>query len=392
MIKCMSLFSQILSEMSLYSVSFEQLVMKHGNDRNAKGFTSKAQLVAMIFSHLARADSLREITNGLLCCNGKVKHLGIKAAPKRSTLAYANEHRNADLYEEYFWKQLQHFRSRNMLEKSGKKFKFKNKLFLFDSTTISLCLSLFPWADYRQTKGGVKVHVLLDQSDYMPSFITITDAKIHDSAVSKTLNLKPGSIIAADRGYLDFEQFSRWNKSKIFFVTRMKDNICYKTVIHGCGAYGSNVRSDDEIILTGINTKIKYPKKLRLVTVWNEEKQEEIKILTNNFKLAASTIGAIYKERWEIELFFKTLKQTLNVKTFIGTSENALRIQIWTAMISLLIIRWLHHLSKMKWSFSVMSAMLRLNLFTYRPLPEWLDRPYETPPAVPVPEQQLIFN
>ena len=172
----------------------------------------------------------------------------------------------------------------------------------------------------------------------------------------------------------------------------MKDNICYKTVIHGCGAYGSNVRSDDEIILTGINTKIKYPKKLRLVTVWNEEKQEEIKILTNNFKLAASTIGAIYKERWEIELFFKTLKQTLNVKTFIGTSENALRIQIWTAMISLLIIRWLHHLSKMKWSFSVMSAMMRLNLFTYRPLPEWLDRPYETPPAVPVPEQQLIFN
>ncbi len=172
--------------------------------------------------------------------------------------------------------------------------------------------------------------------------LRITDAKTHDSAISKTLDLKPGSIIAADRGYLDFEQFSKWNRSKIFFVTRMKDKICYKTIIHGCGAYGSNVRSDDEIILTGINTKSKYPKKLRLVTVWNEEKQEEIKILTNNFKLSASTIGAIYKERWEIELFFKTLKQTLNVKTFIGTSENALRIQIWTAMISLLIIRWLH--------------------------------------------------
>ena len=143
MIKCMSLFSQILSEMSLSPVNFEQLVMKHGNDRNAKGFTSKEQLVAMLFSHLARADSLREITNGLLCCNGKVKHLGIKSAPKRSTLAYANEHRNADLYEEYFWNQLQHFRSMNMLGTSGKQFKFKNKLFLFDSTTISLCLSLF---------------------------------------------------------------------------------------------------------------------------------------------------------------------------------------------------------------------------------------------------------
>ena len=392
MIKCMSLFSQILSEISSSSVSFEHLVMKHGNDRNAKGFTSKAQLVSMVFSHLARADSLREISNGLLCCTGKVKHLGIKTAPKRSTLSYANEHRSADLYEEYFWKLLQHFRSMNMLESSKKKFQFKNKLFLFDSTTISLCLSLFPWANYRQTKGGVKVHVLLDQSDYMPSFVTITDAKIHDSAISKTLNLKPGSIIAADRGYLDFDQFSRWNKNGIFFVTRMKDNIRYQTSLHVIGPYKSNVRSDDEIELTGINTRTKYPKKLRLVTVWNEEKQEEIKILTNNFKLAASTIGAIYKERWEIELFFKTLKQTLNVKTFIGTSENALRIQIWTAMISLLIIKWLHHLSKMKWSFSVMSTMLRLNLFTYRSLLDWLDNPYETPPDVPVPQQQLIFN
>ena len=392
MIKCMSLFSQILSEMSLSPVNFEQLVMKHGNDRNAKGFTSKEQLVAMLFSHLARADSLREITNGLLCCNGKVKHLGIKSAPKRSTLAYANEHRNADLYEEYFWNQLQHFRSMNMLGTSGKQFKFKNKLFLFDSTTISLCLSLFQWADYRQTKGGVKVHVLLDQSDYMPAFVTITEAKVHDSTISKTLNLKPRSIIAADRGYLDFEQFNKWNTSKIFFVTRMKENIGYKTIIHGCGTHGSNVCSDDEIILTGINTKIKYPKKLRLVTVWNEEKREEIKILTNNFKLAASTIGAIYKERWEIELFFKTLKQTLNVKTFIGTSENALRIQIWTAMISLLIIRWMHHLSKMKWSFSNMSAMLTMNLFTYRSLLEWLDKPYETPPAVPQFEQLGLFD
>jgi len=378
--------------MSLSPENFEQLVIKHGNDRNAKGFTSKDQLVAMLFSHVARADSLREISNGLLCCNGKVRHLGIKAAPKRSTLAYANEHRSADLYEEYFWNQPQHFRSMNMLGKNGKQFKFKNKLFLFDSTTISLCLSLFPWADYRQTKGGVKVHVLLDQSDYMPSFVTITDAKIHDSAISKTLNLKPGSIIAADRGYLDFEQFNKWNRSKIFFVTRMKDNIGYKTIIHCSGAHGSNVRSDYEIILTGINTKNKYPKNLRLVTVWNKEKQEEIKILTNHSRLAASTIGAIYKERWEIELFFKTLKQTLNLKTFIGTSENALRIKIWTAMISLLITRWMHHLSKMKWSFSNMSAMLRMNLFTYRSLLAWLDKPYETRLAVSQFEQLGLFD
>jgi len=179
MIKCTSLFSQILSEISSSSVSFEHLVMEHGNDRNAKGFTSKAQLIAMFFSHLARVDSLREISNGLLCCTGKVKHLGIKTMPKRSTLVYANEHRSTGLYEDYFWKLLQHFRSMKMLNSSKKKFKFKNKLFLFDSTTISLCLSLFPWANYRQTKGGVKVHVLLEQSDYIPSFVMITDEKEH---------------------------------------------------------------------------------------------------------------------------------------------------------------------------------------------------------------------
>ena len=132
-----------------------------------------------------------------------------------------------------------------MLESSKKKFKFKNKLFLFDSTTISLCLSLFPWANYRQTKGGIKVHVLLDQSDYMPSFVTITHAKEHDSTISKTLNLRPGLIIAADRGYLDFDQFNRWNKSGIFFVTRMKDKIQYQTTLHGIGPYKSNVRSND---------------------------------------------------------------------------------------------------------------------------------------------------
>jgi IS4 transposase len=236
------------------------------------------------------------------------------------------------------------------------------------ATAISLCLSLFPWADYRQTKGGVKVHVLLDQSDYMPSFVTITNAKVHDSAISKTLNLKPGSTIAADRRYLDFEQFNKWNTSKIFFVSRMKDNICYKTIIQGGGIYKSNVRSDDEIILTGTMTKMKYPKKLRLVTIWNEKKQEEIKILTNNFKLITSTICEIHKERWEIELFFKALKQTFNVKTLIGASESALRIQIWTAIISLLRIRWMHHMSKMKWSFSIISTTLRLNLSTYRSL------------------------
>ena len=388
MIRCGSLFSQILNEIS--SARFAVLATKMGNDRNAKGFSSWTQLVSMLFSHLARADSLREITNGLICCSGKIRHLGLVSAPKRSTLAYANAHRSSELYQKYFWELLDDFRRREMLG-SRKKFKFKNKLLLFDSTTISLCLSIFPWAEYRRAKGGVKVHVLLDSADYMPSFVNITEAKSHDSAMSKELSLKSGTIIALDRGYLDFDQFHAWDKAGVIFVTRMKNGIRYKTTDDRGAPDNTNVVSDEEIELTGTKTCGVYPQRLRLVTVWNEKKGEAVRLLTNNFRLGASTIGRIYKERWQIELFFKTLKQSLNVKTFIGTSENALKIQIWTAMTALLVIKWLHHLSLARWSVSVLSAMLRMNLFTYRLLPEWLDEPYETPPAVPSGRQMLLF-
>ena len=171
----------------------------------------------------------------------------------------------------------------------------------------------------------------------------------------------------------------------------MKDNIRYNVTDNRGAPDKTNVMSDEEIELTGAQTKTKYPGRLRLVTVWNKEKQEPVILLTNSFKLGASTIGKIYKERWQIELFFKTLKQTLNVKSFVGTSENALRIQIWTAMTALLVIKWLHHLSHARWSVSVLSTMLRLNFFSYRPLLEWLDEPYETPPAVPVVNQLTLF-
>lgn len=390
MIKCASLFSQILSVI-LDGAIFDRLVIEHDSDRGAKGFTSRMQLVSMMFCHLARADSLREIVTGLRLCSGKLLHLGIKSAPRRSTLAYANCHRDASLYEDFFWKLLTQFRSMKMLGQNGKKFRFKNKLYLLDSTTISLCLSIFPWADYRQAKGGVKVHVLLDQNDYMPAFINITEAKVHDSKMSCLLNPPRGSIIAMDRGYYDVRLFSAWNSSGVYFVTRMKNNIVY-TITDDRGApEKTNVISDHAIKLTGQKAQKEYSGELRLVTVWNAQKQEEIKLMTNDFEHGASTIGKIYKERWQIELFFKTLKQTLNVKTFIGTTVNALRIQIWTAMISLLVIKWLHYLSSGKLSLSVMSTMLRMNLFTYRLLADWLNDPNEAPPKEPLYEQMSLF-
>ncbi len=386
MLKVASLFSQILGEIP--RIDFQKLVIKHGAERHAKGFRCWTQFVAMLFCHLARADSLREICHGLSCCNGKLDHLGVKKAPNKSTLSYANEHRPSELFEDLFCFLLGKFRASGKLEDMGKtKFRFKNKLLLFDSTTITLCLSLFPWADFRRQKGGVKVHVLLDSGDYMPSFVHITEARMHDSKATHLLSLSAGSIIALDRAYIDFGLFRRWNERKVFFVTRMKKNICYVTTKRNRVPKNSKVISDELIRLSGPTVWEKYPHPLRRVVVWDEKNKTEVVLLTNHLKFGSTTISSIYKERWQIEVFFKALKQNLKVKTFIGVSENALRIQIWTALIALLVIKWLHYLSKAGWSFSNMAVMIRMNLFTYRDMIEWLNEPYATPPLIPEPEQ-----
>ncbi|MBU1566255.1 MAG: IS4 family transposase [Proteobacteria bacterium] len=387
MIKGSSLFSQLLHHFP--RTEFAHLVAKHQAERRSKGFACWTQLVSMLFCHMAHADSLREICGGLACCIGKLKHLGISKAPNKSTLSYANQNRPAALFEELFWTMLQRFRSSGSLGHRKRKFRFKNRLLSLDSTTISLCLSLFPWAKYRRAKGGVKVHVLLDHDDYMPSFALITSAKQHDRSVVGRFNLKPGSIVAFDRAYNDYSLFSSWTAAGIFFVTRQKENAVYETVEKRRPAFHRFILSDEIIRLTGPQAKEKCSYPLRRVVVWDRDNNREIVLLTNHLDFGASTIAAIYKDRWEIEIFFKTLKQHLKVKTFIGTSENALRIQIWTAMIALLLLKYLHHLSKFGWSMSNLATMLRLNLFTYRDLLEWLQNPFAHPPAIPFVQLRL---
>jgi len=238
----------------------------------------------------------------------------------------------------------------------------------------------------------VKVHVLLDHADYMPSYVLITEARRHDRVVLPQLDIQPGSIIVDDRAYNDYRMFARWTDKGVFFVTRMKDNAKYRVVKRREVPARSNVLRDEEILLTGVNAREKCPHRLRRIVVWDERNQREIVLLTNHMEFGATTIAAIYKDRWQIELFFKALKQNLKVKTFVGTSENALRIQIWTALIALLLLKWLHHLSKARWSLSNLASMLRLNLFTYRELLEWLDNPFGLPPIVPEGPEQLEFS
>jgi hypothetical protein len=383
-----SLFHQLLQHFP--RTEFGALVKKHEAERNAKGFGCWTQLVSMLFCQLAHADSLREICNGLGCCPGSLVPLGIDKAPNKSTLSYANEHRPAQLYEDLFYTALQRFREGEGLAPRRKKFRFKNKLLSLDSTTVTLCLELFPWARFRQAKGGVKAHVLLDHDDYLPRYVLVTEASRSDVKMASHFPLNPGSIVVMDRGYSDYSLFGQWTAGEIFFVTRWKENAAYDVVEECSVPRNRPILSDQLIRFTGSKARTDCPYLLRRVVVWDAVNEREIVLLTNLLAFGATTIAATYKDRGQIELFFKALKQNLKLKSFVGTSENALRIQIWTALLAILLLKWLHHLSQAKWSLSNLASMLRLNLFTYRDLQVWLQDPFGTPPILPASQQLTL--
>jgi IS4 transposase len=273
----------------------------------------------------------------------------------------------------------------------AKRLRFKNKLFSLDATVIELCLEMFDWAKYRQTKGAIKLHVLLDHDGYLPVYAHVSEGNVPEIEIARALSLPKGSIVVMDRGYIDYKLFSRWTKEGIRFVTRLKEKADYVAWEDRLVPRGSNVRKDQLIRLNPLMAAAPCPEDLRLVTVWDEENQREIQLLTNELKLSAATISAIYKERWQIELFFKALKQSLRIKTFVGTSANAVRTQIWTALIAMLLIKILQQRSTFAWALSNLVALLRWNLFTYRSLWEWINRPFDTPPETP-PDQLELFD
>lgn len=380
-----SIFSQLLQLFS--RIEFQQAVKETKAERHARGFTCWGQFVAMLFCHLGRAHSLREITGGLRSCEGKLKHLGI-TAPSHSTLAYANEHRPWQLYQKVFLQLLPKCRS----QVSGKKkFRFKNKLVSIDSSVIDLSVTLFDWAQFRRTKGAIKLHLLLDHDGYLPSFAVVTEGKVADIKVARQFRFPPGTIVVDDRGYNDYELFGQWTSQGVYFVTRMKENALYQVIGERQTPHQRHILKDELIQLTGLQAEEKCPYPLRRIEVYDPPKNEILVFLTNNMDLGATTIAAIYKDRWQIEIFFKALKQNLKIKTFVGTSANAVKIQIWTALIAMLILRYLQLLSQFPWSLSNLVALLRMNLFTHRDLWSWLNKPFETPP-VPYEPEQLELN
>lgn len=380
-----SIFSQLLQLFP--RVEFQRAVNETGAERRAKGFTCWQQFVAMLFCQLGRAQSLREICGGLASCEGRLVHLGVQSAPKRSTLSYANEHRPWELYQLVFYQLLSQCQSVGL---GRKKFRFHNRLLSLDASVIDLCASLYDWAKYQRTKGAVKLHLILDHDGYLPCFAVVTEGREHDVAVAKCLSFEPGTIVVFDRGYNDYGYFGRLTDEGTFFVTRMKDATVYEVVEERAVPQNRNVLADQVIRLTGSGAAEKCPHPLRRIEVLDPETGQVLVFLSNHLGFGATTIAAVYKERWQIELFFKALKQNLRVKTFVGTSANALKVQIWTALIAILLLKYLQLKSKYAWSLSNLVALLRMNLFVYRDLWHWLDEPFTEPPQPP-PSLQIAF-
>ena len=369
-----SMFSQILKVIP--RLEFESLVKSTGAQHRSKGLSSWTQFVAMLFCQLGRAHSLREIEGGLKSCEGKLVHLGIEA-PVRSSLSYANAHRPWGLFEQVFHglyaKVSSAFRGK-------RKFRFKNKLVSIDASTIELCMSMYDWAKYGRTKGAVKLHLVLDHDGYLPSFALITEGKVADVKAAHRIDFAPGTIVVQDRGYTDYELYARWTERGVYFVSRLRDNAVYEVVEERALVRGSNVLRDQIIRLSSDHGAARCPHLLRRVEVQREDSGQVLVFVTNHHRLAATTVSAIYKDRWQIELFFKALKQNLKIKTFVGTSANAVHTQIWTALIAMLLLRYLQFSSRYGWSLSTLVALLRMNLFTHRDLMAWLNQPFATPP------------
>jgi len=380
-----SIFSQLLQFFP--RMEFQELVTITQAERHAKGFPCWTQFVSMLFCQLGRAHSLREITGGLRSCEGKLKHLGI-TAPSHTTLAYANGHRPWELYQHVFIKLFD--RCRIQVKIGKRKFRFKNKLISMDSSTIDLCLEMFDWAKFRRTKGAIKLHLLLDHDGYLPCFAIITEGNVSDVKMARQFHFDPGTIVVDDRGYNDYALFGQWTADGVYFVTRMKENALYEVLGEKEVPHNRNILKDEMIELRGPKAIEKCPHPLRRIEVYDPEKKEILVFLTNHLNLGATTIAGIYKERWQIEIFFKALKQNLKIKTFVGTSANAVKTQIWTALIAMLILRFLQLRSKFNWSLSNLVALLRMSLFTHRDLWTWLNKPYETPP-IPYEPEQLRF-
>ena len=356
-------FAQFLSLLSRYE--FQRVVNKYQGDYRTKNFKCWDQMACMVLAHIRQENSLRDIDIVLNAHANKLYHIGIKQCPK-STLADANERRDYRIYEE-FAKSLMH-RARREYAQTELALEVDNAVYALDASIIDLTLSLFPWAKFRKNKGAIKLHAMIDLRGNIPAFLTITDGKFQDVKVAPLVPIEPEGIYVVDRGYVDFTWLWSVHQTGAFFVTRLKKSLNWTRVVSHPVDKSIGLRCDQEVLLSSLRLKNLYPNRLRRISFRDETQNRTLVFLTNNFTLPSETIATLYKARWEIELFFKWIKQNLRVKTFYGTSPNAVKIQIWIAMIvylKLAILKERYHLEP---SLSKLLHFLEVNLFERKSL------------------------
>jgi len=318
------------------SYPFQQCVKRYRGDHRVRTFSCFDQFLCMAFAQLTFRESLRDIETCLRTLQPKLYHAGIRGTISRTTLADANEHRDWRIYAD-----LAHIliaKARRLYAQEDFGLALKHTTYAFDSTTIDLCLSLFPWARFRKRKAAVKLHTLVDLRGSIPCFIHITDGKVHDVNALDLLAIDPGAFYLLDRGYVDFQRLYTLAKHAAYFVTRAKKNLAFRCLVASPVDKATGLRSDQKILLTGPQTCMDYPDAFRRISFVDPDTQKRLVFLTNNFDLPAITIAQLYKGRWQVELFFKWIKQHLRIKAFYGTSPNAVKTQIWIAIIVYVLI------------------------------------------------------
>ncbi len=365
-----TIFSQIMDFLPMHS--FRQCVNRYNGNKGVKKFSCLDQFMCMAFAQLTYRESLRDIECCLRAMQRKLYHMGIRSKISRSTLAYANENRDWRIYCDFAQVLIHIARKLYADEEFG--LELEETVYALDASTIDLCLSLFPWAKFRKTKAAVKLHTLLDLRGNIPTFIAITDGKVHDVNILDELIPEPGAIYVMDRGYLDFARLYTIHQGGAFFVIRSKSNTKFSRVYSHRIDKSTGIQCDQSITLSGFYPKKGYPEKLRRVKFFDKEKKRSFNFLTNQFALPAITIAELYRSRWQIELFFKWIKQHLRIKAFYGTSENAVKTQIWIAVSVYVLVAIIKKRLNLDKSLYTILQILSITLFEKMPLYQILEK------------------
>ena len=361
-------FSQAMNFLPQHT--FRRCVQRYNGNRHIKTFTCQDQYRSMAFTQLTYRESLRDIEACLKAQSKKLYHMGIRAKVARSTLAEANEKRDWRIYADFAQSLNQNARHLYSDEDLG--LELDNTVYALDATTIDLCLSVFPWAHFRQAKAAIKLHTLLDLRGNIPTFIHISDGKLHDVNVLDILLPEPGAFYVMDRGYLDFDRLYQLNMAMAFYVTRAKSNLQFRRVYSRPVDKSTGLRCDQTIMLTGFYPLQNYPDKLRRIKFYDEKTKKLFVFLTNNFNLPALTITELYRYRWQVELFFKWIKQHLRIKSFFGTTENAVKTQVWIAVSVYVLVAIIKKRLNIKASLYSILQILSLTIFETTPINQLL--------------------